>query len=75
MSLKVTGKETVEVAAGSFETYRVEIEPLDGEPGGMVLNVGLKPRCVIKNNAKLPAAMGGGTMLVELSSIGEVTAK
>lgn len=76
MSLKVTGKETVSVKAGSFETYIVEIQPLDGQPGGGRLNVCVKaPKCVVRNDTQLPAAMGGGKMLMELTSIGDVTSK
>jgi len=71
MQLKVTNKETIEVGAGSFETYRVELMPLDEEPGGNVMNVSVKsPRYVVRNEAKLPANMGGGTMTLKLQSTG-----
>ena len=39
MSLKVTATETVEAKAGSFETYRIKIDPLDGQPGGDILTL------------------------------------
>ncbi len=70
------GKETVSVKAGSFETHIVEIQPLDGQPGGGKLNICVEaPRCVVRNDAQLPAAMGGGKMLMELTSIGDMTSK
>jgi len=75
-SLKVTGVETIEVKAGSYEAYKVELSPLDGEPGGMTVSICTnEPRCVVRNITKLPAAMGGGTLTTELSSIGDLTAK
>lgn len=75
-SLKVTGKETLQVKAGSFETYKIELSPLDGEPGGMEIHICTNsPRCVVRNVSKLPAAMGGGTLTTELNSVGEMSAK
>ncbi|MFQ6113235.1 MAG: hypothetical protein ACE5NG_03995 [bacterium] len=77
MALKVTGTETLEVGAGSFETFKVQLEPLDGEAGGGgTMNICLEePRCVVRNVANLPAMMGGGTVTMELKSIGVTTAK
>ncbi|NIR48670.1 prolyl oligopeptidase family serine peptidase [candidate division KSB1 bacterium] len=76
MSVTVAAKETVNVKAGSFDTYKVEMEPLDGDPGGSVQNVAVKqPRCLVRSQTKLPAQMGGGTVTMELQSIGNMTAK
>jgi hypothetical protein len=33
-SVEVIGIETVTVPAGTFEAYKVELKPLDGEMGG-----------------------------------------
>jgi dipeptidyl aminopeptidase/acylaminoacyl peptidase len=74
-SLEVAGAETVEVPAGGFETYRVAIEPLDGEGGGQTLWVTKdEPRMVVKGEGKLPATMGGGTILTELTGTGTPSA-
>ncbi|HSL83069.1 MAG TPA: hypothetical protein VLF66_09845, partial [Thermoanaerobaculia bacterium] len=70
-SLEVASAETVEVPAGSFETYRVAIEPLDGEGGGQTLWVTKDgPRRVVKGEGKLPPTMGGGTIVTELTGTG-----
>ena len=70
MFLKVTGKETIEVPSGSFQTYLVELTPLDGETGGGSMNISLEaPRCLVRYTAKLPATAGGGTMIMELKNI------
>lgn len=69
MSLKVEGRETIDVAAGRFDTYKVVITPLDGKPDGSVLNITVEPPYqVVRAESKLPALMGGGTSLIELSN-------
>jgi dipeptidyl aminopeptidase/acylaminoacyl peptidase len=69
MLLKVTGSETVEVAAGSFESFKIEIKPLDGDPGGGTMFVSKKdPRYMVRGTFQLPAQAGGGSMTVELES-------
>ena len=69
MNLKVTGKETTTVAAGSFETFVVQLEPLDGEASGQsTLHLLQKsPHHVVRSQTKLPAMMGGGSMTIELA--------
>ncbi|HUV35339.1 MAG TPA: S9 family peptidase [Patescibacteria group bacterium] len=67
MLLEVTGMEDVTVPAGSFEAYKVELKPLDGELGGGTLFISEKdPRCIVRGTIQLPAAMGGGTATSEL---------
>lgn len=69
-SLKVVGKETVSVPAGSFDTYKVEVTPLDGSSGAQTIYVNIdKPYNMIQLEAELPPMMGGGTMTVELKSV------
>ena len=74
MQLSVTGKETVSVAGGSFDTYKVEMKPLDGDESGKgVYNVMVKgPHHVVRSVTKLPAMMGGGMVTTELAA-GEPT--
>jgi dipeptidyl aminopeptidase/acylaminoacyl peptidase len=68
-SLAVTGKETAEVPAGSFETYRVEVEALDGEGGGQTSWVTTAtPRVIVKTESKLPPQMGGATVTTVLAA-------
>ncbi|UCF06770.1 MAG: prolyl oligopeptidase family serine peptidase [bacterium] len=69
MHLEVTGMETVEVPAGSFEAYKIEIKPIDGESGGGTMFVSEKdPRTVVRATMQLPAQAGGGTATTELLS-------
>jgi dienelactone hydrolase len=64
MQLKVTGSESVTVPAGTFDTWKVELEPV-GEPGKMTLWVDKASRKAVKSSAVL-AAMGGAVMTAEL---------
>ena len=71
MTLTVAGTETVAVPAGSFDTYVVEIEPVEsgqGQPQTLYLAADA-PHHVIKSEAKLPPQMGGGTVTRELASM------
>jgi hypothetical protein len=73
MRLAVTGAETMVVPAGSFETFVVNVEPLDGDEGGtMKLNVTRQaPHRVVKAETKLPLQMGGGKISTELKTLTE----
>ena len=62
-------EDSVTVPAGSFETFKVTLEPLDNEGGGATYWVTKEtPRYVVRGEAKLPAMMGGGTAVSELTS-------
>jgi hypothetical protein len=70
-SVEVAGSESVEVPAGTYETYRVALEALDGEGGGQTLWVTRdEPRIVVKTEGKLPPSMGGGQVVTELTGTG-----
>jgi dipeptidyl aminopeptidase/acylaminoacyl peptidase len=65
--MNVAGEEAVEVHAGQFAAYRVEMTPIDGNGGAMVIHVMADaPYLVVRSEQQLPAAMGGGTMTSEL---------
>lgn len=66
ISLKVVGKEKVTTAKGTFDAFKVELT--HGEEGGMksMYWINADDRTMIKSEATLPAAMGGGTMTSEL---------
>ncbi|UCF21191.1 MAG: prolyl oligopeptidase family serine peptidase [Gemmatimonadota bacterium] len=68
--LAVTGGETTECAAGTFETFVVKLEPLDGEEEGASTFRLMKaaPHHVVLREFKLPARMGGGMGSKELKS-------
>lgn len=69
-SLKVISIEQVETPAGKFETFKVEIDPLDESPGEQTswITTADGMRCVVKTSATMPQ-MGGATVVVELVGI------
>ena len=66
MTLTVVGGEKVTVGKISFETFKVEIKPAEGEEGGSTLWIAKDTRRVIKMESKLPAQMGGAIVTSEL---------
>jgi dipeptidyl aminopeptidase/acylaminoacyl peptidase len=68
MLVTVGGTETTTTAAGTFDTFMVEILPLDdNEAGTATMNVMRDaPHLMVRSTAKLGAAMGGGTATTEL---------
>jgi len=67
MIVRVTGTEKVTVSAGTFDTYRVEIMPEDAEGGGTKLWIAREDRRAVRSETQLPAQMGGGTLVAELT--------
>lgn len=67
----VTGTESVTTDAGTFETLRVDLTPLDDDPagGGTLHLMKGAPHYLVTSETKLPAQMGGGTSEVTLSVI------
>lgn len=66
--LSVAAEEPVTVPAGTFQTYKVVVEPLDNEGGGTTYWITRDtPRYVVRAESKLPPAMGGGTAVSELT--------
>ncbi len=71
-NIRVVGRESVEVPAGEFDTWKVNLEALDGEGGDLTLWVSAEaPRMVLRAEGKLPAQMGGGDYSTELIRVGE----
>jgi len=69
-SLEVTGIEKVAVPAGDFKAFKVNVKPMEDEPGGGTYFISCEdPRCVIKSVLQLPAQYGGGTATTELTEI------
>ncbi|MFW5927337.1 MAG: DUF3108 domain-containing protein, partial [Wenzhouxiangella sp.] len=70
--LDVDGRETVNVPAGEFEAWRIDLSALDDEGGDLTLWVSADaPRKVLRAEGKLPAAMGGGEYTTVLTATGE----
>ncbi len=70
MSVTVAGKETLDVAAGSFETWHAVLQPLDGESGGgdYWVSTGSGPM-LIRSVTRIPPVMGGGKVSTELTEV------
>jgi hypothetical protein len=71
-SLAVSAVEVVDVPAGKFEAFRVELEPLDEIGGGQTLWMSRDvPRCLVRVENRLPPDLGGNittTVLVAMSN-------
>ena len=68
-SFEVTGEETVEVEAGTFETWKTTVTALDDQGGdGTIWISKSKPGFKIRSEFKLPAQMGGGSIATQLTS-------
>jgi dipeptidyl aminopeptidase/acylaminoacyl peptidase len=66
MALTVVGSEKVTVGKISYETFKVEIKPPEGEEGGSTLWIAKDTHRAVKMENKLPAQMGGGIVTSEL---------
>jgi dipeptidyl aminopeptidase/acylaminoacyl peptidase len=64
VQLRVAGSESVTVPLGTFDTWKVDLEPM-GEPGKMTLWIDKATRKAVRITAVL-AAMGGATMTQEM---------
>lgn len=62
---KVEGSESVTVAAGTFDAWKVAIASAEGEPGGTTIWVAKDSRKVVKVSASVPQ-MGGAVITSEL---------
>ena len=67
--LEVMGIESVAVPAGTFETFKIELRPMDHEPGGGTYFVDTKTRTQVRSTVALPPMAGGGTVTSELTAI------
>jgi hypothetical protein len=64
--VKVVGTESVTVAAGTFDSYKVELTSAEGQPGKTTLWVAKDSRKVVKIIAILPQA-NGAVLTIELN--------
>jgi hypothetical protein len=68
-NLAVTGQESVDVEAGTFEAWRVELSALDDEGGDRVVWVHSdSPWQIIRVEGRLPPQMGGAEFTTELTA-------
>jgi dipeptidyl aminopeptidase/acylaminoacyl peptidase len=67
MNINVLGKEKVTLPAGEFDTYKIEVKPAEGGEGGNLMWIDAVSKTLVKSEAKLGAAMGGGSVTIELT--------
>ena len=65
MQVKVTGVEKVDVPAGSFSCYRVEVTSAEGGPESSTVWIAMDSRKPVKTSSALPQ-LAGARMVVEL---------
>ena len=65
MIAKVVGTEKLTVKAGTFDSYKVEVTPVEGEGAGVAW-IDTTTRNILKIEAKLPTMTGGGSVITEL---------
>jgi hypothetical protein len=72
-SLTVTGTETTDCAAGTFDSFVIQLTSLDDDQAGTATMHVLQaaPHVVLWSTTQLPATMGGGTSTTELASMKE----
>jgi len=67
MNARVTGTEKVTTPAGTYETHVVEVRPVEGGNEGVKLWIAKEGRMIVKSETTIPAAMGGGRVVSELT--------
>ena len=67
MIARVTGTEKVTTPAGTYDTYVVEVAPVDGDKEGVKLWIAKEGRTIVKSETQIPPAMGGGSVVSELT--------
>ena len=65
IGLAVVASDKVTLAARDFDTWKIELTPNEGEPGGTKIWIAKDSRKVVKTEAKLPPQAGGGTAIME----------
>ena len=66
MKLEVLAKETVTVPAGTFETFKMELKPANGDSGSVTIWVSTDSERLPVKTSAVVAAMGGAVMVSEL---------
>jgi hypothetical protein len=67
MQIDVAGIDSVDVPAGSFQTFRVEISSAEGGEGGTTLWIDQESRLVVRAETSVPQ-LDGATLTSELQS-------
>jgi len=66
IGLTVVASEKITGAAKEIDTWKIELTPKDGEPGGIKMWVEKDSRKILRTESKLPPQAGGGIAVMEL---------
>ncbi|HTR99688.1 MAG TPA: alpha/beta fold hydrolase [Bacteroidota bacterium] len=67
MAIAVAGKERVTTPAGSYDALKVAVTPRDGGAGQQTYWITPGKLRIVRNDAEIPASMGGGIVTTELA--------
>jgi dipeptidyl aminopeptidase/acylaminoacyl peptidase len=67
MAVNVLGKDKVSLAAGEFDTYKVEVKPVEESEGAQTYWFDAISKSLVKSETKLGAAMGNAIVIMELT--------
>ncbi len=64
----VEERETIEVPAGEFDTWRLRLDALDGLGGSQIMWIGVDaPRLLVRAKGFIPEEVGQGSLITELT--------
>jgi hypothetical protein len=66
VTLTVAGTEKITIASGALEAWKVEMMPRDDPAGAQTFWIARESRRILRSEARLPAAMGGGIAVSEM---------
>ena len=66
IGLTVVASEKITGAAKEIDTWKIELTPKDGDPGGIKMWVEKDNRKILRTESKLPPQAGGGIAVMEL---------
>ena len=66
MKMEVVGIESINVPAGTFETFKIELSPANGDPGSVTIWVTTDSDRKAVKTSSVVAEMGGAVMVSEL---------
>jgi hypothetical protein len=67
LSVTVLGEEVFELNGKSYNVFKVEVTPVEDDNTGTIMWITKEDKKIVKTESKLPAMMGGGTVISELT--------
>lgn len=66
LSVTVAGEEVIEINGKSYNVFKVEVTPVEDDNAGTIMWITKEDKKIVKTENKLPAMMGGGTVISEI---------